>query len=282
MVLFDKGDKILKTVEFKKAPAELVYQLGKADSVTDRADAAVALGNIKDNSEVIGALRDAAQRDPFWGIRVEALRALGKIGGAGAEESVFAAINDEKPWVREAAVQQLGNFKEDSSLPSRLAAIASNDKAYRVRAAAFGALADLKAPDAYDTLVAAVNTDSPDNVIRNAGIAGLGRLGDDRAVPLLLEWSAPGRDQRTRQSAMMAVGRLDKKNKEITRTLVAYLREPYFDVSFWGLFAIGERGDADAIGPLQDLLKSDDVTANQKTMIESQIEVLKAHAAAKN
>jgi len=81
---------------------------------------------------------------------------------------------------------------------------------------------------------------------------------------------------------MMAVGRLDKKNKEITSRLVAYLHEPYFDVSFWGLFAIGERGDVEAIGPLQDLLKSDDVTANQKTMIESQIEALKAHAAAKN
>jgi len=282
MVLFDKGDKILKMVEFKKTPAELLYQLGKAESVTDRVDAAVALGRIKDNSEVVGALRNAVEHDAFWGIRVEALRALGKIGGSEAEQSVFTALNDEKPWVREVAVQQLGNFKEDSSLPSKLAAIASSDKAYRVRAAALTSLADLNAPDAYDTLVAAVSTDSPDNIIRDAAIVGLGRLGDDRAVPLLLEWSGPGKDQRTRQAAMMAVGRLDKKNKEITSRLVAYLHEPYFDVSFWGLFAIGERGDVEAIGPLQDLLKSDDVTANQKTMIESQIEVLKAHVAAKN
>jgi hypothetical protein len=158
----------------------------------------------------------------------------------------------------------------------------SNEKAYRVRAAALSALADLKAPNAYDTLTTAVKTDSPDNIIRDAGLAGLGRLGDDRAVPLLLEWSGPGKDQQTRQVAMMAVGRLDKKNKEITKALVAYLHEPYFDVSFWGLFAIGERGDADAIAPLEEMLKSDDVTANQKTMIESQIEVLKAHAASKN
>jgi aminopeptidase N len=127
MLLFDKSDKILKTVEFKKTPAELVYQLGKAESVPDRADAVVALGNIKDNVEVVGALRDAAQHDPFWGIRVEALRALGKIGGSEGEQSVLTALNDEKPWVREAAVQQLGNFKEDSSLPSKLAVLASNE-----------------------------------------------------------------------------------------------------------------------------------------------------------
>jgi aminopeptidase N len=279
MVLFDKGDKILKTLEFKKTPAELVYQLEKAESVTDRADAAVALGSIKENSEVVAGLRQAAQHDPFWGVRVESLRALGRIGGSEAEQSVFTALNDEKPWVRDVAVEQLGNFKEDSSLPARLTAIASSDKAYRVRAAALGALADLKAPGAYDALAAAVNTDSPDNVVRDAALGGLGRLGDDRAVPLLLEWSRPGKDQRTRQAAMLAVGRLDKKNKEITKTLLAYLHEPSFDVSLWGLFAIGERGDADAIGPLEDLLKSDDVTANQKTMIESQIEVLQAHAA---
>jgi aminopeptidase N len=275
MVLFDKGDKILKTLDFKKTPVELAYQVEKAESVTDRADAAVGLGNIKDNSEVVAALRDAARRDPFWGVRVEALRALGKIGGSEAEQSIFNAVNDDKPWVREVAVQQLGNFKEDASLPAKLTAIASNDKAFRVRAAALGALADMKAPGAYDTLVAAVNTNSPDNVIRDAGLAGLGRLGDDRAVPLLLEWAGPGKDQRSRQSAMMAVSRLDKKNKEITKSLVSYLHEPYFDVSFWVLFAVGERGDADAIGPLEELLKSDDVTENQKTMIQSQVDLLK-------
>jgi aminopeptidase N len=282
MVLFDQGDKILKSVEFKKTPAELMYQLSRATSVADRADAAVALGNIKDNPQVVTALGEAAQHDPFWGVRSEALRALGKIGGSQAERSVFAALRDEKSWVREAAVQQLGNFKEDASLSSKLELLASSEKAYRVRAAALSALADIKSPAAYDTLVAAVKTDSPDSVIRDAALRGLGRLGDDRAVPLLLEWSAPGKDRHTRQVSMMAVGRLDKKNKEITRTLVSYLHEPYFDISFWGLFAIGARGDADAIPPLEEMLKSDDTTANQKTMIESQLETLGAHPTARN
>ena len=277
MVLFDKGDKILKTVEFKKPPAELIFQLKNGETVPDRADAAVALGEVKDNPDVVAALGYAVQHDPFWGVRIEAIRALGRIGGANAEQAILPAANDEKPWVREIAVQQLGSFKDDSSLPSRLAGIASNEKAYRVRAAALGALAEIKAPDAYAILADAVKTNSPDNVIRDAALQGLGRLGDDRAVPLLLEWSATGKDQRTRQVAMMAVARLDKKDKDITKALLSYLHEPYFDVSFWGLFAIGARGDADAIGPLEELLKSDDLTASQKTMIESQIAALRSH-----
>ena len=278
MVLFDKGDKILKSLDFKKSPAELIYQLKNAEAVTDRADAAVALGNVKDNSEVVPALGEAAQHDPFWGVRIEALRALGKIGGSGAEQAILPELRDEKPWVREIAVQQLGNFKDDSSLPAKLDVIASNEVAYRVRAAALNALASMKAPDAYDTLVTAVKTNTPDNVVRDAALEALGKLGNDKAVPVLLEWSATGQDTRTRQIAIMAVARLDKKNKDITKALVSYLHEPNFDIRFWSLFAIGGRGDMDAVAPLEDMLKSQDLTASERTMIEDQISELKVHA----
>ena len=111
MVLFDKGDKILKTVDFKKHPAELIFQLKNADTVPDRADAAVALGEVKDNSNVVAALGEAAQNDPFWGVRAEALRALGKIGGSNAEQAIFSAANDEKPWVRDVAIRTTGEFQ---------------------------------------------------------------------------------------------------------------------------------------------------------------------------
>jgi len=278
MVLFDKGDKILKSLDFKKPPAELIYQLKNAQGITDRTDAAVALGNVKDNSEVVASLGDAAQQDSFWGVRAEALRALGRIGGASAEQAILPELHDEKPWIREVAVQQLGSFKDDASLSGKLETLATGEVAYRVRAAALNSLATMKAPGAYDALAAAVKTNSPDNVVRNAALDALGKLGDDRAVPLLLEWSATGQDIHTRQIAIMAVARLDKKNKEITKALVAYLHEPYFDVRYWGLFAIGSRGDLDAVAPLEDLLKSDDVTASERTMIEQQVAELKAHA----
>jgi HEAT repeat protein len=94
----------------------------------------------------------------------------------------------------------------------------------------------------------------------------------------LLEYSAVGQDVRTRQVAMMAVARLDKKNKDVTKALVSYLHEPNFDVSFWSLFAIGARGDIDAVAPLEDMLKGEEITASQRTMIEEQIAELKAHA----
>jgi aminopeptidase N len=276
MVIFDKGDQILKSVDFKKSTPELIYQLKHAETVPDRADAAMALGNLKGDSDAVAALGDAAVHDPFWGIRVESLRALGRIGGTPAETQILSAVNDEKPWVRDVAVGQLGHFKDDAVLPSQLTEIAAQDKAYRVRAAALGTLAQIHAPRAYDTLVAAVKSDSPNDILRNAGLEGLGTLGDDRAVPLLLDWTALGKPLDSRQAAILAVANLDKKNKNITNTLVSYLHEPHFDVNFWVIYGLGSRGDPDAIAPLEDLLKGDDLSMGERSVVERQVAKLKS------
>jgi aminopeptidase N len=279
MVLFDKGDNILKTLEFKKDPAALIYQLKNATTVPDRADAAVALSEFTRNDDVVKALGDAAQHDHFYGIRVESLRALGKISGPAAEKQILASVNDPEPWVRDVAVAQLGSFTDDSSLAAQLNQIAIKDKAFRVRAAALNALGEIKAPDAYQTLTAAVKTDSPDNTLRDAALEGLGSLGDDRAVPVLLEWSATGKDFETRSAAIAGLANLDKTNKSITHVLIAYLKEPYIDVRLSTLFALGRRGDPDAIGPLQDMVNSGELSLGTAPFVEAQIQALKAKAA---
>ena len=279
MVLFDRGDNILKTLEFKKDPAALIYQLKNAETVPDRADAAVALGAIKENPDVVAALGNAAQHDPFWGVRAESLKALGKIGGAAAEKQILTAVNDPKPWVRQVAVQELGGFTEDSSLGPQLTAIATNDNAYRVRAAALNALGKIKAPNAYDALTAAVKLDSPDDTLRNGALEGLGSLADDRSVPLLLEWSAPGKAFDTRGAAIGALAGLDTKNKAITKTLISYLQEPYIDIKYATLFALTKRGDPDAIAPLEAMLKSGDLSLGAAPYIQMQIDALKSKTA---
>jgi HEAT repeat protein/PBS lyase HEAT-like repeat-containing protein len=192
------------------------------------------------------------------------------------------ALNDEKPWVRDIAVTQLGKFKSDSSVASKLTEIAANDKAYRVRGAALKALAETKSPNSLEALSAAVKTESPDDTIRDSALEALGLLGDDRAVPILLEWSAPGKPLETRTAAIGGVAGLDKSNKEITKALISYLQEPYFNVKFSALYALGSRGDQDAIGPLEALLKSGDLSIGAAPFIESQISALKAQAGDKS
>jgi HEAT repeat protein len=96
---------------------------------------------------------------------------------------------------------------------------------------------------------------------------------------MLLEWSAAGKDIDTRSAAIGAVAGLDLKNKTITQTLISYLKEPYTDIKFTTVFALGRRGDPDAIQPLEDLVKSGDLSATGTgSFVEAQIRALKAKA----
>jgi aminopeptidase N len=257
LVLFDKGNQVLKSVEFKKDPKEWIYQLKNAEAVADRADAAVELGKLKGNADAAAALGEAALNDKFWGIRAQALRALGSIGGPEAQKQIKAALANEQPWVRSVAVQLMGNFKDDATAAETLEKIFREDRALRVRTTALSSLAQQKPKNAFDVLKEATAMDSIDDAIRAAALRSLGSLGDDRAVPIALEAAAAGHPFPVRSAAISSLGRLDKKNKDLTKKIVAYFDEPNRSIQFqFGvLSALIERGDTDALPAVDAWLK---------------------------
>jgi hypothetical protein len=175
-------------------------------------------------------------------------------------------------------VAALGNFRDDAAVAARLDAIAKQDDSYRARAAALQALGRLKGPNAFATLEGAVAGDSPDGFLRNAALRALGSLGDDKAVPLLQQWSAAGKPIDSRTAAIRSLASLQKDNKDITKQVAAYLTEPHFPVRFAAIFALGGRGDATAIPALEELLKSDELSIEMAPMIKGQIARLKKPA----
>ena len=282
MVLFDKGGHILKSVEFHKEKKEWLYQLKNASEFADRADAAVALEKIKNDEEVVNALGAALHGEKFWGLRATAADALGIIGGAAAANQLLDALNSAKePWLRYRIVYALGNFKDEAAIASKLVAIAKDDSSYRARAAALQALSRLKSPGAFATLEAAVSGDSPDGYLRNAALRALGPLGDDKAVPLLQQWSAPGKPIDSRTAAIRSLASLEKSNQGITKQIAGYLGEPHFPVRMAAIFSLGGRGDASAIPALEALLKSSDLSIEMAPMIKEQIARLQKPADSK-
>jgi aminopeptidase N len=280
MVLFDKGNKILRSLDFQKPPEEWIRQLQTAQDVPDRADAAVALGNIKDNDNVTVALGEAARRDHFWGVRNEALRALGRINSPNARKLVLAALSNEQPWVRQVAVEQMGKFQNDEETVKRLQAIYKDDKAFSVRGVALQSLAQVKGSGTTALLEKALSTSSPDDVLRRASLRAMGTLGDDAVVPSLLEWSGPGKPSSLRGIAIGALGRVDLKNHDITARLISYLNETSFDIRYASIFALGHRGDPTAIEPLEALLKTGQLSISVPHAVEGLIEQLKAKSVA--
>src|SRR6266436_1296386 len=276
MVLFDKGGHVLKSAEFHKEKKEWLYQLKNASEVADRGDAVVALGKIKGDDEVVAVLGDTLRGDKAWGARVTAASTLGQIGGAAASKQLLEALDTAKEaGVRNGIVKALGNFKDDAAIVAKLNSIAKEDRSYRARAAALQALGSLKAPNAFATLDAAVAADSPDGFLRNAALRAFGSFGDDKAVPLLLQWSAAGKPIEARTAAINSLGRLQKDNKDITKQIASYLTEPHFPVRTAAIYALGARGDATAIPALEALLKNDDLSIEMVPMIKGQIARLK-------
>jgi aminopeptidase N len=272
LVLFDKGGHILKTAEFHKEKKEWLYQLKNATELADRADATVALGKLKNDEEVVAALGVAVKTDKTWGVRDVAADALGRIGGPAASKQLLEALStNDQPWVRYRIVNALANFKDDPGIVSRLESIVRDDHSYRARASALQALGRLKAPSALETLTAAAKSDSPDAFLRNAALRSFGYLGDDKAVPLLREWSAPGKAIDSRSAAIASLGRLDKDDKEITKLIASYLTEPHAPLRMAAIWALGSRGDASAIPALEALLKTDDLSIEMVPMINEQI-----------
>lgn len=282
MVLFDKGGNILKSAEFHKEKKEWLYQLKNASDFADRTDAVSALEKIKNDDEVVSALGNALHNDKFWGLRATAADALGQIGSPAASKQLLEALDSaSEPWVRNRIVAALSNFKGDSAVMVKLTDIANDDSSYRARAAALQALGKLKSPGALATLQAAVSGDSPDGYLRNAALRALGPLGDDKAVPLLEQWSRPGKPIESRTGAMRSLASLEKNNQDITKQIAGYLTEPNFPVRMAAIFALGGRGDAAAVPALEALLKSDDLSIEMVPMIKGQIARLKKPAASK-
>jgi len=282
MVLFDKGGQILKSVEFHKEKKEWLYQLKNATELADRAEAVQALAKLKNDDEAVAALSTALKMDTAWGLRDIAADALGRIGNGAAGKQLLDALDaNPQPYVRNHIVSALGSIKEEPKVTAKLLTIAREDASYRARANALQSLSKLKAPNALEVLTAAVNTDSPDDFLRNAALRSVGYLGDEKGVPLLREWAAPGKAIETRQAAISSLGRLEKGNKEITAQVAGYLTESRYPIRYSAIYALGSRGDASAIPALQALLKSDDLSIEMAPTVKQQIARLQKEENAK-
>jgi HEAT repeat protein len=177
MVLFDKGTQVLKSVEFKKEKKELSYQLKNASELADRADAAVALGKLKDDNEAAMALGEALRKDKARSVQVAAAESLGNLNSPAAAKQLLGSLDEVKePEVRANIVQALGTFKENTEISAKLEDVAKEDSSYRTRAASLGAIGRIKTPNAYQILATAVSSDSPDGFpSRQAAISSLAK-----------------------------------------------------------------------------------------------------------
>ncbi len=259
-VRFDPGCQLLKKTALKMPVSMLKAQLERDPDWMGRAEAAHALAK-EGSYDAIEALGAALLKEPFWGAAAEIAPALGENGSLQARDALIAALSLENPRTRRAVIKALGTFKDEVAAKA-LAPLARRDASYFVEAEANLALGATRHFSALAILSASAKKESHGDVIREFAYAGLARLRDDRALPVLRAGAAPGGKPRGRMSAMRALATLakgrDPLRDEVRQELEEYLRDADFFAKMGALAALEVLGEP-AAAEAADNLRSREV-----------------------
>ncbi|HEY2014831.1 MAG TPA: HEAT repeat domain-containing protein, partial [Bryobacteraceae bacterium] len=244
-VLFDPRDIILKSVNFKKPAAEWIWQLEHASRVINRSEAATALGSMG-GADVVAALAHAGASDPFYGIRIDAASSLARIKSEEARPALIGMLADRDAQVRNAAAGALGALNKNAGTIDRLLEMARKDASPTVRQSALITAAHLK-PDKGLELVKPFLQDAS---MKAAASMAMEEIGDEAAVPTFLELSQD-RDDRVRQAALRAFGKLGKGKPAVTDRLLEALEDQEKGDRQSAVYALQQRRETQTIAALE-------------------------------
>ena len=221
-------------------PARLRVQAIRALSRRQDAPTVVALG---------AALADEAQP---WMVRAHAARALGRIRGDAALQSLLDSVETEQPKVRRAVAGALGSFRVGRAAKA-LGRLAKKDISYLVQAEAARALGKTRHKNAAKTLLPLIERSSWADVTRAGVLDGLASLRDDEHLETITRFTRYGVPVRGRRAAISAMARVSDTRK--TRQELEDLLEdsdPHLRIDV--IAALESLGDPKARGALNRAL----------------------------
>lgn len=168
------------------AGSKIIEALNSATKPWLRARMVAALGNFKDDKDVLAKLHSIAEQDSSYRARATALQMLGKLKAPDAFTVLNAAIAADSPdnFLRNAALRALGPLGDEKAVPVLREWVVPG-KPMETREAAIFSLARLQKDNKEITSQIASYLPEPHFGIRMAAVAGLGARGDASAIPAL-------------------------------------------------------------------------------------------------
>jgi HEAT repeat protein len=210
MVLFDKDDWILKTLDFGKKTSESIYELQHAPYMS-RVRAAEALASQGSDDETVPALKTVLMADGHYGLRRECALALGKIATPEALAALKEGLAAKDGQVRLACVEAMGNFYRSDDAAATLEKVVNNDFAWGVRAEALNSLSKIKTANAAKVCTAALAQESDQHAVRIAAINALVELKETAAMDRIRKYMVPGTPRVCRNAAIAGYSKLAKE-----------------------------------------------------------------------
>ncbi len=254
MVRLDPNFALLAKINFKLPNAMLYAQLADKDDMVGRLFAIEQLAEKKDH-ETIRKLKQTLESDSFYGVRVEAARALQKIHSDEALD-ILIASKQKDARVRNQIAASSGAFFSTNVL-ERAAKIISSEKNPDIRAQWIRALGNSSEIETGKILVPLLESNSYRNILADAAISAM-RTQDDpvylEPIRLTLEKRKEELTTRGFASGLDAIAYLARNEKEKNETrnfILNFVNDKKDGVQLGALAALGVLGDPKAIPVLE-------------------------------
>ncbi len=256
-ICVDPSLKLLKEVNAERPLEELINALQRCRYVVCRVEAARALGRMG-GFRSVQALENAVLNDSFWGVSATAAQALGQAGGIEARDALLRCLEKVRhPKVRRSIVDALRSFKEDEKVSSSLSRVLSDPgESYYVRAAAASSLGSIRLTDYMRSLVENLKTPSHADVITVGCLQGLAELGTEEALKTIMDHTRLGNPNTVRIGATVALAKFPGR-KEVYERIAELSKDPYDRVRQAVISAAREMVDHKLLPVLDEMAERD-------------------------
>jgi aminopeptidase N len=257
MVIFDKGNWILKELVVRKPAEEWVMQLRVAPNPVDRLRALKVLEDTDSAGVSLAAVGEVTLADTFSAVREAAVKALPKLakGSPALKDTarVFAigAVHDRAPSVRSAALltlMRLGGSDAAAAVRGRL-----QDSSYSVVSSALYALAKVDSAGAAPDILRHLDMRSHRNAIEVAALWSLARVDSVRAHAEALKRVRPGYPLWVRYAALVQLGRSGRGDPAAAGAVGTMLEDSDRTLQATAIRTLGLIGGAAELTPLETI-----------------------------
>jgi len=230
-------------------------QLDEPSDLLGRLGAVIELAKRKDK-ETVAKLKQVLNTDAFYGVRIEASKALRAIHTDDALDALLASTDQPDARVRRQVTADLTGFYR-GSVSAALQAILEREQNPDILAEAIRGLAVYGAPDIRATLSRYLGSTSFRNVLAEAALRALRTLDDPAAIPAVLEVLDRREPEFTSNGFASGLGTLahlarhEDDKGPVREFLLRRVNHPKLRVQLAALRALGDLGDPQALPVLE-------------------------------
>jgi aminopeptidase N len=251
---------VLAKVKFQPPPPMLDAQLVDTNDVMGRLLAVAQLSG-RNGHESVAKLKERLNQDPFYGVRLEASKALRATHSDEALEALLASTKQTDARVRRQVLDDISGFYRESVLAAARQTL-TNEHNPDIVAEAISILGAYAGPDTRETLLGFLSSESFRNTLAEAAIRAVRDQDDPAFIAPLLETLEQREAAFTTGgfaeglAALAHLARNQEKKDQVRELLLRHTSDKKKWIQRAAIAALGTLGDTKAIGAVETFARA--------------------------